>query len=310
MAGVPYTFSTASQSIPLAQLDSNFATPVTLGTSTAALGQTVTTLNNITLSNVTITSGNISNVTLGNSGVSAGIYGNSSYTAEIVVNSQGLVTGAANVAIGILASQILTPIPNSGLGNSSVTLGNTTVNLGNSSSSIGNLTLNNVMINSGNLSNALIPTANGTVMLSGNMPAFSYYLGTNQTISTATFTKVQINTKEFDTANAFDAATNYRFQPTVAGYYQINGEVTTSATTQLRLIAFIYKNGTNYKSGNDVAVPAGGVTSRSVVSSLVYLNGSTDYVELYGYLVGTGTLTFTGGAVYDCYFNGSLVRGS
>jgi hypothetical protein len=57
MAGVPYTFSTASQSIPLAQLDSNFATPITLGTSTAQLGQTVTTITGLTLANVNITGG-------------------------------------------------------------------------------------------------------------------------------------------------------------------------------------------------------------------------------------------------------------
>jgi len=79
MAGVPYTFSTASQSIPLAQLDANFATPVTLGQTTVALGQTVTTLNNLTLSNVTILSGSATlnnltgNVTFGNTTVNLGL---------------------------------------------------------------------------------------------------------------------------------------------------------------------------------------------------------------------------------------------
>jgi len=58
--GVPYTFSTASQSIPLAQLDSNFATPITIGSTTAQLGQTVTTITGLTLANVNITSGTIS----------------------------------------------------------------------------------------------------------------------------------------------------------------------------------------------------------------------------------------------------------
>jgi len=54
---VPYTFSTASQSIPLSQLDSNFATPITLGQTTAALGQTVTTITGLNLVNVSITGG-------------------------------------------------------------------------------------------------------------------------------------------------------------------------------------------------------------------------------------------------------------
>jgi len=41
---VPYTFATASGTIPLAQLDSNFATPINLGSTSAALGDTVTSL--------------------------------------------------------------------------------------------------------------------------------------------------------------------------------------------------------------------------------------------------------------------------
>ena len=57
---VPYTFGSATTSIPLSQLDSNFATPITLGNTAIQLGNTVTTLNNMTLANVTISSGNIS----------------------------------------------------------------------------------------------------------------------------------------------------------------------------------------------------------------------------------------------------------
>ena len=38
----------------------------------------------------------------------------------------------------------------------------------------------------------------------------------------ATNTKIVFNAKEFDTANAFDSTTNYRFTPQVAGYYQFN----------------------------------------------------------------------------------------
>jgi len=44
---VPYTFGSATSSIPLSQLDSNFATTITLG-------NTVTTLNNMTMANVTV----------------------------------------------------------------------------------------------------------------------------------------------------------------------------------------------------------------------------------------------------------------
>jgi hypothetical protein len=60
MSGVPYIFANATTSIPLSELDSNFATPVTIGTTTVGLGNTVTTLAG--LSNVSTTVTNTSNV--------------------------------------------------------------------------------------------------------------------------------------------------------------------------------------------------------------------------------------------------------
>ena len=53
---VPNTFANATTSIPLSQLDNNFATPITIGNTAVQLVNTVTTLNNMTLPNVTISS--------------------------------------------------------------------------------------------------------------------------------------------------------------------------------------------------------------------------------------------------------------
>jgi hypothetical protein len=57
---VPNTFANATTSIPLSQLDTNFATAITLGNTAIQLGNTVSTLNNMTLANVTISSGTVS----------------------------------------------------------------------------------------------------------------------------------------------------------------------------------------------------------------------------------------------------------
>jgi len=46
---VPYTFATASTTIPLSQLDANFQTPITIGQTNANLGQVVTTIFGLTL---------------------------------------------------------------------------------------------------------------------------------------------------------------------------------------------------------------------------------------------------------------------
>ena len=55
---VPNTYATATTSIPLSQLDTNFATPITIGNTAVQLGNTITTINNTTLVNTTISSGN------------------------------------------------------------------------------------------------------------------------------------------------------------------------------------------------------------------------------------------------------------
>lgn len=155
-----------------------------------------------------------------------------------------------------------------------------------------------------------LPANTGTVIttastFAGTGPAFSAYLNNNQSITTSTFTKIQCNIEEFDTASAFDNATNYRFQPLVAGYYQINGEVSGQGATLTRLIVMIYKNGTLYKLGYDTATSP----VKGGVSSIVYLNGSTDYVELYAFMSGT-TLSAAGssGDPSPTYFNGALIR--
>jgi len=156
-----------------------------------------------------------------------------------------------------------------------------------------------------------LPDATGTVLSTAtagvpvNGPAFSAYSNLQQSVTSSTFTKVQCNVEEFDTNSNYDNATNYRFTPTVAGYYQINGEVSGAGATFTRLIIMLYKNGVLYKSGYDV----GGNPNKGNVSSIVYFNGSSDYVELYVYMVGT-TLAVqgTGSDPSASFFNGAMVR--
>jgi hypothetical protein len=149
-----------------------------------------------------------------------------------------------------------------------------------------------------------LPAATGTVMVSGNQPAFSAYLAANQTITSTTYTKIQFNTEVFDTANAYDNATNYRFQPAIAGYYQISGAVSYGASVSInRTILNLYKNGISYAILSD----ANGNLNRVNGSVLLYLNGTTDYVEIYGYINGTTVVNFDGGQNLT-YFTGCLTR--
>lgn len=162
-------------------------------------------------------------------------------------------------------------------------------------------------VNTNNNRTVTIPDADGVVSVSGNMPAFSAYASAGQTLANNTFTKIQINTEEFDTASCFDATTNYRFTPNVAGYYQVSGAVMfTANATNIRLSA-IYKNGTIYKSGNTTSAPAADQPV-TCVSALVFLNGSTDYVELYALQDSGGSLVTTPISNWSTYFQAVMVR--
>jgi hypothetical protein len=68
---------------------------------------------------------------------------------------------------------------------------------------------------------------------------------------------------------------------------------------------FTKLNGTQYQIGSFNQPYASATSSISVISAVLYCNGTTDYVELYGYVEGVGTLSFLSTSTW---FNGVLVR--
>lgn len=165
-------------------------------------------------------------------------------------------------------------------------------------------------INAGGLPDGVITTddiaagAVTTAKITGG-PAFSAYANATQTVSNATSTKVSLNAERWDTANAFDSTTNYRFQPTVAGYYQFNGVLRTTYSTVAVVYAELWKNGAVYVRGSENNT----ATTQVTVSEIIFLNGSTDYVEMYGLISGTGTLQFQYfDATFTSRLSGALIR--
>ena len=144
--------------------------------------------------------------------------------------------------------------------------------------------------------------------VAGNGPAFSAYLSADQTITSGPFTKVQLNAEIFDTNGNFDSSTNYRFTPTVAGYYQINWVLSAFDSTALtRALSALYKNGSAYSYGSDYVATNGIGTSSG--SSLVYLNGTTDYIELYAVITAsTAVVSTVGSSSVYTNMSGVLVR--
>jgi hypothetical protein len=95
---VPYTFANATTSIPLSQLDNNFATAITIGNTAVYLGNTTTSFGNVTLNNATIASGNSTvtteTVTTITSPAATALTIQSAGTTAMTINTSG------NVGIG------------------------------------------------------------------------------------------------------------------------------------------------------------------------------------------------------------------
>lgn len=107
--------------------------------------------------------------------------------------------------------------------------------------------------------------------------------GSLTTLSSGGVAKIQLTAKTFDASTEFDNAVNFRFTPTLSGYYQVNGIVAyqDGAGTVTGGQAIIYKNGASYANGSYAQPNGGGVWSN--VSDMVFMNGTTDYLELFAY---------------------------
>lgn len=171
---VPYTFASATGSIPLSQLDSNFATGITIGNTSVLLGGTITTLNNLSLGNVAITSVSTqfpngylanSNVVIGTTTINLGsnvtvvdgvTLSNVSLTgANVTISNVSItsanITGTANVSNLVVVGNAsvggnVTITGNVTASNGYITIGNTTVGLGNTTTTLGNTTISNTTV--------------------------------------------------------------------------------------------------------------------------------------------------------------------
>lgn len=142
--------------------------------------------------------------------------------------------------------------------------------------------------------------------VAGTGPAFSAYANAAVTLVNSVATKIPLQVEEFDTNNNFDSTTNYRFQPTVAGYYQISGGTTFSPDSSAFRFVWLAKNGSAYKYF-DVSLGGSPNYKQSYGSCLVYLNGTTDYVELYA-LQNSGSNLTNSASINETYLQGFLAR--
>jgi hypothetical protein len=135
-----------------------------------------------------------------------------------------------------------------------------------------------------------LPDSNGTILTTAtagvpvNGPAFAAITPVTKSAATSTVTEMAgYSTATFDTASCFNTTTG-RFTPNVAGYYQMSWSIDfghNGISAGSAIGGILFKNG--------AAVWSGGVQTSSTFfgavgsSTVVYLNGSTDYVSAYAF---------------------------
>jgi hypothetical protein len=117
---------------------------------------------------------------------------------------------------------------------------------------------------------------------------------TNQAFTSGTYNLCQFNSVITDTISCWDSV-NYRYTPNVAGWYFLTGQFQSGgAADPTRTIMHFWVNGTNSSLHAKQTWDIPTTLYAAAASAMVYLNGSTDYVDFRIYVSGSN-VALTGG---------------
>ena len=166
---------------------------------------------------------------------------------------------------------------------------------------------------------ATFPAKTGTVMVTGNMPAFSAYLSASQTLSNGVTTVVENNLKTFDTNGAYNNTSSavtlnglsvpaWAFMPPVAGYYMVTMATNGPGSGTGQISVNLFKTGSAYQQGN--AIPNASFGANATGSFVIYLNGTTDYITMCAQQSSGASAAIYGSSsgIQYTYFNACMIR--
>lgn len=135
------------------------------------------------------------------------------------------------------------------------------------------------------------------------IPNVSAYQNAATTLATAVFTKILFQVIGWDNGSYFASS---RYTPLIAGTYLVNaGYYLSSTVTATQYQIALFKNGVDIGNHSVDTTTGTGIINQSL-SRYVQINGTTDYLEIYGYN-GSGITTKTTTGDIDTYFQACWV---
>ena len=131
-----------------------------------------------------------------------------------------------------------------------------------------------------------VALASGVKQSNINYPAFDANMSDNQELANGTTTKLNFDEEVLDTNNFYDTST-YRFTPLVGGKYLVYAYAAFTGVSNSTLVecnVFLHKNGTAYAQNRCNLQSNPGNAMGLYISRIIEFNGSSDYVEAYGYI--------------------------
>jgi hypothetical protein len=288
----------------------------------------VGTLTSLTSSGNISTSGNVTGgYILGNGSQLTGIvssYGNSNVATYLPTYTGNLTNATGPIAYNGTGNLLFGP----SVAGNVVMPGNLFVQGGSlrTTSNIGYIFNNNTdTVNFAGAANAVyigsslgVVNFPGNVSVAGNVtannltgPIFASYNTanialTNNAATVLKYTGIRTNT------NSYYSTTTGEFIPLTAGWYQVNAAMLpqyVSGTQQVSTFLALYKNGNIIASGPATTLTSTwGTITNSSLSTLVNLNGSTDWIGIAA-IVTTNTGVWQVGISEACFFQACWVRG-
>jgi len=131
---------------------------------------------------------------------------------------------------------------------------------------------------------------------------------TDSAIPNNAWTPITFNVADVDTNDGLDVANKW-YKPNVAGYYNVALSTQTSGTGLTRGVSGVWKNDERVQTGTETwndAVPISSITS--LTNTIVYCNGTTDYIQSKVLTVGASDLKLQSG--FGTQLNISRIGGS